>query len=428
MNRWIGLFLGILAGNASWAETQLAAGDPISTEKGTGLPFYLYSSDNITAGQFDISVPDGWSLKAVETDPRFRVTHELDSDRLGSGQLRVVFYSLVNAPLSGGTLGRVILQPPESAPPLEIPDFQNPLFADPNGDAFGLSTGFPALQILAHPQSVSILAGQRAQLSLSVVGIDPVYQWYEGPQGETGTPVGSGSGVFQTPALAETTTYWVRVSDDFGSVLESNAATVTVTGELPLVLEPNFATVPATTGTGSFAVSTGAGKSWNASTDSDWISIVSGIGPGSGTVIYRYRANTGLSLRTATISVGDVTFTLTQGAAVSPFASVPPLEGNPHGWKQVPELGWLVDSRFPYVYHFKHGWLYFHHDGPGQSFQIYSLNGDFGWMMTGTLFANGNERWLYSYEREAFLLLLPDSTPRQRKFFDPVEDQVITIP
>ena len=70
-------------------------------------------------------------------------------DNLKSGVLRVVFYSLQNTPLDGGTLGRVILQPPESAPPLEVPQFTNPLFADPSGNAFGLSTGFPALQILA---------------------------------------------------------------------------------------------------------------------------------------------------------------------------------------------------------------------------------------------------------------------------------------
>jgi hypothetical protein len=54
----------------------------------------------------------------VEADPRFRVSHDLDAGILGGGQLRVVFYSMTNTPLTGTTLGRVFLRPPAGAPAL----------------------------------------------------------------------------------------------------------------------------------------------------------------------------------------------------------------------------------------------------------------------------------------------------------------------
>ena len=428
MKRWLGFFLCLLGYHFTWANTQLATGEPVVTEDGTGVPFFLFSSDNITAGQFDLALPDGWSLKSVEIDPRFNVTHELDSDQLGSGVLRMVFYSLDNTPLTGGTLGQVILEAPDSQPPLTVPDFTNPLFADPNGDAFGLSGGFPSLQILSSPQSVSIVAGQSAQLSVSVVGIDPVYQWYEGQSGETGSPVGTGSGIFQTPALTDTTLYWVRVTDSFGGLVDSGSATVTVTGELPLTLTPNFATVSPLSGSSSFSVSAGPTTQWTATTTANWVTINSGSGTGAGVVSYSFASNSGMSIRNATISVGDATFTITQNAAVSPFDSVPPLGGNVLAWKAVPGVGLLTDGLFPYVYHSIHGWLYFHHDGPGDAYQIYSLNADFGWIMTGALFTDGSESWLYSYESQSFLLLLPGSSPRLRRLYDPVSDQVITVP
>ncbi len=417
-----------LAWGAARAETQLAAGNPVAAGETVGVAFHLYSTDGITAGQFDLPVPAGWTLSRVEADPRFLVSHNLDAGVLGGGMLRVVFYSLTNAPLTGGTLGRVMLRPPDGAPPLPPAVFFNPLFADARGAAFGLSSGFPALRILAHPQSVAVLAGQRAQLSVAVVGIDPVYQWYRGERGDTTVPVGAGGGVLITPELSETARFWVRVSDSFGAVLDSEAATVTVTGVAPLTLNPNFAEVPATSGSGTFMVETLPGAPWTATTTSGWVTLSGASGSGHGTVTYRYLANPGLTLRTAVITVGDAQFTLTQRAAVSPFAGIAPVQGNAQGWKQVPGLGWLSDRSFPYVYQRDQGWLYFHQDGPGTLFHVYSFGGDFGWLRTGAAWADADGNWLYAYGLNTFLYFLPTATPAERTFYHPVEARWIRFP
>jgi hypothetical protein len=53
------------------------------------------------------------------------------------------------------------------------------------------------------------------------------YWWYRGEAGDTSTPVGTNSASFTTPALTQTTTYWVRVSNSAGSE-DSTVATITV--------------------------------------------------------------------------------------------------------------------------------------------------------------------------------------------------------
>jgi predicted extracellular nuclease len=78
------------------------------------------------------------------------------------------------------------------------------------------------------PADATISSGQAASLSVTAHGTAPLhYQWYQGSSGDTSTPVGTDSANFTTPALSDTTSYWVRVSNDVGSV-DSNTATVTV--------------------------------------------------------------------------------------------------------------------------------------------------------------------------------------------------------
>jgi uncharacterized protein YkwD len=55
-----------------------------------------------------------------------------------------------------------------------------------------------------------------------------LYQWYAGPSGSTSSPLfGATSASMTTPALSVTTSYWVRVSNGYGSA-DSAAATITV--------------------------------------------------------------------------------------------------------------------------------------------------------------------------------------------------------
>jgi predicted extracellular nuclease len=83
------------------------------------------------------------------------------------------------------------------------------------------------------PQDTTISSGATATLTVAAAGTAPLsYQWYQGTAGDTSTPVGTGDDSFTTPALTATTSYWVRVSNAFGS-LDSRTATVTVSTAAP---------------------------------------------------------------------------------------------------------------------------------------------------------------------------------------------------
>jgi hypothetical protein len=85
----------------------------------------------------------------------------------------------------------------------------------------------PAILGTEQPQSVSIVPGESATLTVTATGTSPSYQWYEGPVGVTSNPVPGGTGPSVVVAPSSTTSYWVRVTNDCGST-DSNAATVTV--------------------------------------------------------------------------------------------------------------------------------------------------------------------------------------------------------
>ena len=83
--------------------------------------------------------------------------------------------------------------------------------------------------ITAQPADVTILTGHTATLTVSATGATGT-QWYRGTSGDTAHPIaGATLASYTTPALATTTSHWVRVSNGCGSV-DSATATVTVTG------------------------------------------------------------------------------------------------------------------------------------------------------------------------------------------------------
>ncbi|MBI2841127.1 MAG: M6 family metalloprotease domain-containing protein [Acidobacteria bacterium] len=82
--------------------------------------------------------------------------------------------------------------------------------------------------ITTQPQSQSITTGSNATLNVAASGTGPLgYQWYQGSSGDAGTPVGSGSASYTTPALSSSTNYWVRVTNACGAA-DSGTATITV--------------------------------------------------------------------------------------------------------------------------------------------------------------------------------------------------------
>ncbi len=82
--------------------------------------------------------------------------------------------------------------------------------------------------ITTAPVSQTIASGTTATLSMVATGTAPLaYQWYEGA---TAVPGATGS-TFTTPALTSATSYWVQITNAFGTA-ESGTATI-ATGEVP---------------------------------------------------------------------------------------------------------------------------------------------------------------------------------------------------
>jgi hypothetical protein len=108
---------------------------------------------------------------------------------------------------------------------------------------YDVPTEIAAPAITAHPQTVAI--GQNASTTLSVTasGTGISYQWFRGMTGDMSNPIGGAtSASYTTPALTETTQYWVRVSNASGTV---NSLTATVQVADPVVAAPVITSHPA---------------------------------------------------------------------------------------------------------------------------------------------------------------------------------------
>lgn len=72
--------------------------------------------------------------------------------------------------------------------------------------------------IVEQPQEQTIEYNGDLTLSINVGGPGTInYQWYEGLQGDTSTPVGTNSSTLSLSNLTSDTSYWVRVSNEYGS-------------------------------------------------------------------------------------------------------------------------------------------------------------------------------------------------------------------
>lgn len=92
-----------------------------------------------------------------------------------------------------------------------------------------------AVAISVQPVSTTISAGGLVTMSVTATGTAPItYQWYEGASGVTTAPItGATSSSYTTPALAATTTYWVRVSNTCSGGSTADSTTTTITVEEP---------------------------------------------------------------------------------------------------------------------------------------------------------------------------------------------------
>lgn len=82
--------------------------------------------------------------------------------------------------------------------------------------------------ITVQPASTVAAIGATAALSVAASGKGLTYQWYQGGSGDTSHPMeGANQSLITTPGLAETSSFWVRVTSVYGT-LDSDTATVTV--------------------------------------------------------------------------------------------------------------------------------------------------------------------------------------------------------
>lgn len=82
--------------------------------------------------------------------------------------------------------------------------------------------------ITVHPASQLVAAGKTVRLAVTATGVPLAYQWYQGASGNTANPVAGATGAaFITPVLNAAASYWVRVSNNCGTV-NSNTASLRV--------------------------------------------------------------------------------------------------------------------------------------------------------------------------------------------------------
>lgn len=172
-----------------------------------------------------------------------------------------------------------------------------------SGCTFALSASSASFDAAGGTGSVSVTAGSGCTWSAASGAT-----WVRITQGASGT--GSGE---------------VRFSVDANTGAQRSATltiagrgfTVTQAGGCTFTISPDNQSFASGGGTGSIAVTTGAGCPWTASASQPWVHVTSGgSGSGSGTIGFSVDANSG-SARDATITAGGRTFSVHQTAGCS---------------------------------------------------------------------------------------------------------------
>jgi hypothetical protein len=411
------------------AVIQLASGSPVEDEDTAvvSVPLFFYADESVIAGQFDVSVPEGWSVIDVASENALGGVHSVEADELSGGGVRVVVYSLNNSDVPLGSLGTVLMEPP-SVGEIASLSFSNSLFITTGGEQTSVTPGFPELQIITQPLNQTIFAGQQATVSVSVLGIDPTYVWYQGSSGDTSNPLGVTKASLKTEALEANASYWVRVTDAFNEVIDSSTAVITVNTGPAFVFSPNSKAVGWRAGSGSANLQTPTGVVWNATSTQPWLSVTNSTGSGPGSIAYTFSENNSTGSRTAQINISGVTYTVTQSARPSLFADYALIDGT--AWRWVPWFGFVSDSSYPWVYSHHHGWLYVVPGANSNAFYAYSTEGDLGWLYINQSFYGESVRWIYSFAYESYLLFSPVESlnPTSRLFYLLNEARWFTFP
>jgi photosystem II stability/assembly factor-like uncharacterized protein len=108
----------------------------------------------------------------------------------------------------------------------------------------------------------------------------------------------------------------IRVSDAAGTASGTSSGnfTIAAAGACTYAISPSSRSFGLSGGTGSVAVTAGAGCAWTATSNASWLTITSGAsGTGNGSV--NYSVASASAARSATLTIGGQTFTVTQAAS-----------------------------------------------------------------------------------------------------------------
>jgi hypothetical protein len=146
--------------------------------------------------------------------------------------------------------------------------------------------------------------------------------------------------------------------------IAGQAVVITQPGGCAYTLQPGSADIGQSGGAGRVTVTTFQGCPWTAASTAPWVTLTEAAGSGTGAFAYSVAANTmGVPARSASVSVGDQTFRVTQAAGpectytVSPNIQVFPAAGGTSGfsvttggvcaWTAVSTAPWITISGSP---------------------------------------------------------------------------------
>jgi hypothetical protein len=184
----------------------------------------------------------------------------------------------------------------------------------------------PVCEYAVAPSSRNVGAGSSS--SAFTISTGPACQWTASvDNGWVALSRTSGTGPAEVAYAVEantttsTRTATISAQGQTHTVVQEAAAPVCT-----FTVQPPARGFPATGGSATFTMVTSPGCGWSAASNADWVTVTTGSGSGQAEVAYTVQANATTATRTAAITAGGQTHTVTQEAAAPPctFALNPP--------------------------------------------------------------------------------------------------------
>jgi sugar lactone lactonase YvrE len=175
------------------------------------------------------------------------------------------------------------------------------------------------LSITAIPALPAATYGVAYSQTLGVVGGTPPYGWSLVSGSLTpGLTLSSAGAISGAPAITGSFGFTAKVTDGAGAAASAVfTLAVSAPASCAYGVYPGGQAFPASGGTGSIAITAGAGCPWNISNTLSWVTVTSATsGAGNGTVTYQAAANSGPA-QSGSLTVADIPFTVQEAGATA---------------------------------------------------------------------------------------------------------------